>query len=71
MTKDSEKVCGHWYRELVFLSESDYDEFKKTGQDEVTGGKCPDCKKELNSPDPNWYPRETYKKEVEKRKKKD
>ena len=57
-----DEVCGHWEREVNFLSEVDYELHKKIGTDPVVSGYCPDCGKTLGQPKRGWYPKITYKK---------
>ena len=59
-----EEVCGHWERELVFLSESNPELWKETKNDIITGGRCPDCGADLGQPKPKWYPTAYYKKKI-------
>jgi len=56
------EVCGHWERELVFLSESNPELWHKTRDDIITGGYCPDCGADLGQPKPKWHPTAYYKK---------
>lgn len=57
-----DEVCAHWERELVFLSEINFELSRKTGNDIIVGGYCPDCKKDLGQPKESWYPKVGYKK---------
>ncbi len=57
-----DEVCAHWEREVIFLSEVDYELHKKIGIDPVVSGYCPDCGKTLGQPKRGWYPKITYKK---------
>ena len=56
------EVCAHWEREVVFLSETNNEEYLKTKNDIITGGYCPDCGKSLGQPKAEWIPKITYKK---------
>lgn len=57
-----QEVCGHWERELVFLSQSNPKLWKETKNEMITGGYCPDCGADLGQPKPKWYPTAYYKK---------
>lgn len=57
-----QEVCGHWEREIIFLSESNPELWKQTKDDIITGGRCPDCGADLGQPKPEWYPKTNYKK---------
>ena len=59
---EEDEVCGHWEREVNFLSEVDYELHKKIGTDPVVSGYCPDCGKTLGQPKSGWSPKITYKK---------
>ena len=57
----NDEVCAHWERELIFLSEVDFELSKKTGSDPIIGGYCTDCKQKLGQPKQSWYPKVSYK----------
>ena len=59
-----EEACGHWERRLVFLSESNPELFRKTRDEMITGGYCPDCGADLGQPKPKWCPRTYYNKKT-------
>lgn len=56
-----QQVCGHWEREIIFLSQSNPKLWKETKNEMITGGYCPDCGADLGQPKPEWYPRAYYK----------
>ena len=57
------EVCGHWEREIIFLSAKNPKLWRKTKNDIIVGGYCPDCGADLGQPKPKWYPAIYYKKE--------
>ena len=57
-----DQVCAHWERELIFLSEINFNLYHKIKMDMIIGGYCPDCGASLGRPKLDWYPKTSYKK---------
>lgn len=44
------KTCGHWEKDLVYLSEIDNETYMEIGKDPIIGAYCPNCDKKLEPP---------------------